>query len=356
MVWQEKPKPPPADLREPPRAPRRWRRLRRLGRLAGGSWLSGRVGLAALAFFLVAGSVFIWWSRAGWAGDGGNGLDLRPADAVADRGDPAVLGLDLDAVAQADARRYGRPLYAGGHGRPVVSLESTGEVRELTEYEMSFPADRAFVSAGYGRVVRAPGRRGLGVWWEHDPERALRSSWEPLDRVGWAARQNEELSHLVSVELGALTALHGLEFEPWQPGVGQRLLARLEPLYVRYPLAGYGDWRHQPARWRCDEDLESDLRLGVTVGCPDARVLSLLSDAWRQAGELSDRLRRAGRLAVRRDLMDPELALATGVTQELAYTLEDVGRDVARLERALMRLWEQSAAQGLAISVSTGVR
>ena len=351
MLWREKPKPPPADLREPPRPRRRWRRLRWL---SGAGWLSGRTGLVALAVFLVAGGVFIWWSRSDWNVGAGSGLDLESADGGRSGGVP--VGVPLDPVAAADARRYGRPLYAGSQGRPVVAIGGTGEVRELTGYELEFLADRAFVSTGYGLVVRAPGRRGLGVWWEHDPERAVRSSWVPLDRVGWAARQNEELAYLVSVGLGALTALQGLEIEPWQPGVGQRVLARLEPLYVRYPLAGYGSWQHQPAQWRCDDDLEYDLRMGITAGCPDERVLSALADAWRQGGEFSDRLRRVGQLAVQRDAMDPDVALATGVTQELAYTLEELGRDLPRLEAALMRLWDRSAAHGLAISVTTGVR
>ena len=252
--------------------------------------------------------------------------------------------------------RYGRPLYAGASGRPVVVLEGSGEVRELTEYELNFPEGQAFVSVGDGLTVRAPGPRGLGMWWDHRPAERLRTRWTVLDRGGWGDRQESELDFVVGGIAGALSRLAAHDFDPWGEGLSDAIMTELAPVVERYPLGERGSWRDQPRRWRCDWELETDLRLGRSEGCGHAAVDELLGDVWAEAGGLVDGLLQVARLAEYRDRMSLDVGIVSGVTDEVLNASLDVMEAAPALETALERLWTESRDAELTIAVSMGRR
>ena len=142
---------------------RRLRRRRGFRSLWLGNWLTGRTGVAVLCIFLVVGLGWVGFRQFGPGGSRASGFSSSES-AFPER----VRG--LTAVEHSFASRYGVPLHMGSGGRAVVQVESTGDVRELTSFEMELDSLVSYVPSRRGRIVQVPGPRGWGMWWLDNSE------------------------------------------------------------------------------------------------------------------------------------------------------------------------------------------
>ena len=308
--------------------------------------MSGRSGLFVLGGFLLVGLVAVVFQQV--IGEDAPGISSYGAGAQQVHSES---GRDLTPLEAADGLRYGRPLYLGDSGRPVVVLNATGEVRELTPVELEFPVNRHFVSTGYGRAVWSPGARGLGVWWNHDPELWLVSEAQYFDRLTWVNRQTGELQGMVSGLSPILLFVAGMDLNVWQPGWGELLAGRLTLLRDPYELATFYQWGAIPDQWRCSDELESDLNQGVTRGCPTGEYTNTLSAVWVELGNVMEILAGLGRLGDVRDGQTLDVAIYSGLYAAQAHRTLDLYNAVDRLEVALGILHDVSAAERLSIGV-----
>ena len=138
---------------------RRLRRRRGFRSLWLGNWLTGSTGVAVLCIFLVPGVGWLGFREFGWVGSRASGFSSSgPAFPERVR--------SLTAVEHSFASCYGAPLHMGPGGRPVVRVESTGDVRELTSFEMELDSPVSYL----------PSRRGRTGWdgWMLPPRRHRR--------------------------------------------------------------------------------------------------------------------------------------------------------------------------------------
>ena len=254
------------------------------GRRPKGRWwwpgrlFSGRLGMVLLVGFVATGVVAVVIE-----GPGGyrvRGLDIgveESAGVNVDAGRPLVAGeLGL-------AARYGRPLYLGDGGLPVVEF-GDGAVRELTPVEAEFDSVFLYEDAGYGRVVWGPGPRGWGMWWKDQSETELLRPARVFARLGWRDKQEEELEVAAVVVSYGVALLVYSDMEIWQRGLGEPLVNLMEGLKERHRVLELGHWGAVPGQWVCDERLESDLNQGVTQGCPSSEYRVLLRESWERMG------------------------------------------------------------------------
>ena len=110
---------------------RRLRRRRGIRAFFPSSWLTGRAGVFILVVFLLGGLGWLGFQR--W----GDADRLGPGSGSPSFSSPVPeRARDLTASEYSLASRYGRPLYFGTEGVPVVQVEGTGKVRELTPFEL----------------------------------------------------------------------------------------------------------------------------------------------------------------------------------------------------------------------------
>ena len=323
---------------------RRLRQRRGLRALWLGNWLTGRAGVIFLCLFLVAGLGWMGFQR---MAPGRSDVDVHASVA----GSLPERVRDLTASEHALASGYGEPLYVGPGGLPVVRVESTGQVREMTSFEAESVAPFVYLSSPRGRIVESPGPRGHGMWWL---DRSEESSLRPLvsfDRRAWLDRQEAELGRTVQGISAGIGLLRGLELEIWEPGYGLPILEL--SLWIRdpYPSAHFGHWSGVPALWVCDGVLELDLHQGVGPGCPGDEYMDALRDAWFSAGEIVDRMEGIGRFVHWMDGMSSADLYESNVRMELAYEMLDLFQDYQDLELSLARLRGVSREWGLAITV-----
>ncbi len=338
-LWEAPPAEPPRDILAGERArPRRWWRP--------GGWLSGRLGMAVLAVFVAGGLGWVLFSKVdpGPAGPAGRSGAAWPAHPES--------GRDLTPAERAFAAGYGQPLFLGSGGRPVVRLEVTGEVRELTPVELDFGSSLPYAGAGYGGVVWTPGPRGWGLWWKDDAERRALESAVRFPRSRWREKQHAELSHAALRVSQGLGLVESLDLELWRPGIGPVLAGLMGELEGRHPVLEYGHWGAVPGQWLCDSQLESNLNQGLTQGCPAGEYLDRLEDAWVRLGVAADLLRGIGRLSAEMDAMSAEDRHQSALPRAQAYLLADLLNAVRELERSLQLLWDESGASGLPIGVT----
>ena len=280
-------------------------------------WFVGYVLDNMLPLFLTlllamgAGVVaFMAWS---WTSDAEGG---RSVAAVAGAGELPILGEprgrgsyavgdELSASERLAASRFGRPLYLGDGGFPVIEVYHTGEVREMTEMEAGFPSsgplsvdydDVPGLAPGLRRyeapeldhpdVYFHPGPGGDGVWW-HDPGRASSSGHVTfVDREGWHGVQMESLQDaLPAVEQVLLSYQEtdfSASFDTWVVEVHDEM----ERLTERYVGGDHGDWAMVSYRVSCDEQLELEKSGGLTRGCPSPLLEQALSYMWARYGKL----------------------------------------------------------------------
>ena len=93
-----------------------------------GNWFTGRFGLVVLVVFVGGG---LGWSLFQTLGAR---FDSRSSSAVSDVLHPES-GRDLTVAEYALAEQYGQPVFLGDGGMPLIQVEATGEVREITPVE-----------------------------------------------------------------------------------------------------------------------------------------------------------------------------------------------------------------------------
>ena len=263
-----------------------------------------------LVLAMVAGVVaFMAWS---WSSDGGDG-EVRQVAGLADvpvldgpRGRGSyVAGGELSASESLVASRFGRPLYLGDGGLPVIELYRTGDVREMTRLEAGFPSsgplsvdydDPIEVAPGlrryqapdrdYEDVYFHPGAAGQGVWW-HDPGRASPSSrLSVVDRDGWQEAQMEELLEALPAVERVLLSYQETDLSNWDEDWVVDVHDEMERLTQRFVGGDHTRWAMVSYRVSCDEALELERTGGLTRGCPSPLLEQALSYVWARYGKL----------------------------------------------------------------------
>ena len=325
---------------------RRLRRRRGLRAFFPSNWLAGRTGFVILLAFLVGGLGLLGfqrWDDSNHLGPGSGSSFLSPP--VPERAQ------DLSASEYSLASRFGRPLYLGTGGVPVVQVEGTGEVRELTPFELEFDSAFTRVPSPRGLIIEVPGPRGWGMWWRDMSEAHSLRSLVSFDRRSWASRQEGELSRVVrGISLG-MQVVSGVNLEVWDPGSGDSLLDLMAQIKDPYPPVRHRHWSSVPGIWVCDLRLERDLHQGITPGCPGGEYLGALREAWGRAGLVVERMEGIARLVHQIDGMSSEEFFQSNVRANFSYEVLDLARDIQEFDLALSRLRRVSREWDLPIVV-----
>ena len=272
-------------------------------------------------------------------------------------GSPSLLppvperGQDLSVSEYSLASRYGKPLYLGTSGVPVVQVEGTGQVRELTSFELEFDSAFTRVPSSRGLLIEVPGPRGWGMWWKDMSEANSLRSLVSFDRRSWASRQESELARVVrGISLG-IQALSNVNLELWDSGSGDPLLDLTAQIKDPYPPVRHRQWSAVPGIWVCDMRLERDLHQGITPGCPGGEYLEALQDAWGRAGLVVERMEGIARLVHWMDGMSSEEFFQSNARANFSYEVLDLASDVREFDLALSRLRRVSREWDLPIVV-----
>ena len=333
-----------ADILEEERE-RRLRRRRGLRRFTPGAWLTGRAGVFLLLAFLVGGVG--WFGFSQWE----DSSRLPPGPGSRITTPLPERGRDLTSREYSLASRYGRPLYLSLGGAPVVRVEGTGQVRELTPFELEF--DSAFTQTGSsrGRVIGVTGPRGWGMWWRDMSEVGSLRPMVSFDRFSWAERQERELARMVrGVSLG-VRVISEIDLELWDPGLGGPFVDLMSQVREPYPPARHGLWSAVPGLWVCDSSLERELHQGLTPGCPGEEYMGALRGAWSDAGLAVDRMEGIARLMERIDGMSSEEIFQSDIRSNLSYEIMDLDRNLRVLDDSLFRLRRVSRDWDLSLVV-----
>ena len=312
--WSERPREEPRDiLRDDGGKKPRFLGLRNtLGFLLG-----TKVALGLVVVVVVGGIGLLFYER---VIDRDEDYESASREVVVD----PEYGRPLNAREVGLAARWGEPMFLGKGGMPLMRVHGSGEVREVTPVEIDFPSGEFYVIE-QGDVVWAPGRYGWGVWWKLDRSNELTKDVMLLGRQSWVAVQNRELDlALGRLEVG-VTFLLGLELEVWRSGQGQEMLDYFEQYRREYDVwALEGNWGVVPFRWRCDGQLEIELREGITPGCPSGEVAGAVSRVWREIGMFSEELHYFARVSAMRDTMTSKSAANVNLSGEMVHLVEDL--------------------------------
>ena len=216
-----------------------------------------------------------------------------------------IVGGELNSVEKLIASRFGRPLYIGDGGLPVIVVYQTGEIREMTDFEANFPSARP-LSVDYGDppdlepamrryqapdrdydgVYFHPGPEGNGVWWL-DPARDRPASHSyAVDRLGWQAMQLEMLSEALPAVEKILLSYQDVELSEWDQDWVVNVQEEAERLTERFVGGHHDEWAMVPSRYSCDVALELERTSGVTRGCPSPLLEEALGYMWARYGKL----------------------------------------------------------------------
>ena len=306
----------------------------------------GRAGVVILLVFLVGGLGWFGvqrWDDSRQIGPGVGFPSLLPP--VPERGQ------DLSVSEYSLASRYGKPLYLGTGGVPVVQVEGTGQVRELTSFELEFDSAFTRVPSSRGLLIEVPGPRGWGMWWKDMSEANSLRSLVSFDRRSWASRQESELSRVVrGISLG-IQGISNVNLELWDSGSGDPLLDLMAQIKDPYPPVRHRHWSAVPGIWVCDMRLERDLHQGITPGCPGGEYLEALQGAWGRAGLVVERMEGIARLVHWMDGMSSEELFQSNARANFSYEVLDLASDVREFDLALSRLRRVSREWDLPIVV-----
>ena len=333
----------PMDADERPRL-LRW--LPRFPRLPG-----GRAGYALLGGLILAGLFFAFW-RPGSPSLGSPVFTAPPlSQAHAEEGRPLVSSEVVMALS------YGEPRELGPGGLPVVVHDATGDLRELTPVEAAYYEEAGSDLPPYlpfegTHIVWAPGPRGWGLWWDHDPLSDALSDRLLFDRRGWLKRQRLELQDAVNHVSYAVYSMTALEFDPWRRGVSAAIYLPLKELRAKHPLGSvHGQWAAVPSQWECDPALEAAVSSVVTNGCPPGSLAGAISEVWARLGRLVDQLYALGRYGVVLDNSRMSDIHDSGALQQHGFALLELEDDVYRFYASLTQLEEFSLGLGYPVVI-----
>ncbi len=339
------PSPDGKDILQEERA-RRLRRRSKLGRIFTGSLFTGRRGLFFLLAFLVVGVGWLGYQRLeSSALLGGPGSPQAPAEPVED------AGRDLTAGEQALAARYGRPLWLGPSGRPMVFNEDTEEVRELTPFEMEFEGSFRVRGSSRGPVIEVPGPRGYGMWWRSGAEEVSLRPRLSFHRSAWRDKQEAELSRMFHAVLIGLRIVNEVNLDAWNRGLSLPLTELVVEFRRPYPPAAHGHWGHVPDTWLCDHSLEMDLSQNLSAGCPGEEYRSALRDSWVLGGVVMERMEGVARALTVLDGWGAEDLRLNTLRLSLKYELQDLLEDVRDFEYSVREVERVSRDWDLSINV-----
>ena len=315
--------------------------------LTPGFWLSGRLGLLLLAGFLVF-SGFLMGFRHFQSPSRETGV-AEPAVGLVPQEPVRVRDLTVSEYSLAVA--FGKPLFMGDGGRPVIEVETTGTVRELTPVEMEFDSPFVYLPSVSGRVVHMPGPRGWGLWWRDMSEENSLRPRVSYDRLSWMVRQRDELQRVLRGVFIGSVLVSRMDLDFWEPGSGVLLEDLVGEIKEPYPPVRHGHWGAVPGLWLCSASLDSDLHQGVTPGCPGDDYDAALSEAWFRVGIAVGRIERLGRLASTMDGMSSADFYMSNISADMAYEVADLVGDLRDMERAVEQLEVVSLEWGLPIVV-----
>ena len=198
-----------------------------------------------------------------------------------------LVGDDLSVEEFSHASGFGRPLYLGDSGRPVVEVVvGRGErfIRELTGLEMAGTSPQPELVNWKHGVWYASGSSGLGSWWEGDySEDAVRRS--DVFRDVWVIRQEQLLFEALD-DYYDLANDFVYAADRGQMDWGERILEQTRSLRNYYADGLHADWAGVPGRFSCVVD--PDVLAGLP--CPSDMYRENLAYIWSRYGEVVDRL------------------------------------------------------------------
>ena len=317
------------------------------------SFPGGRAGLLILGFLILAALLFAFLRPSSPS----LGSPVFTAVVPVSEVDPES-GRSLVSSEFVLALAFGEPRELGPGGLPVVRHRDSGDVRELTPVEVAFfeeagPDLPLFLPFEDSHIVWAPGPRGLGLWWDHDPLVEALSTRTVFDRRGWLRRQQAELQDAVNHVSYAVYSMTALEFDVWERGVSAHIYYPIEQLRSKHPLgAVHGQWAAVPSQWECDPALEAVVSTVVTNGCPPGSLAGAISEVWHRLGRLADQLHALGRYGIVLDNARMADMYNSGAVQQHAFAVLELEDDVQRFFISLTQLEEFSRGVGYPIFIS----
>ena len=247
-----------------------------------------------------------------------------------------------------DALRYGRPLYLGDEGRPVVENYATGDIREVTDLELEFPRGEVWAfDVERPASVYTPGPEGLGVWREHGGVTELLPPTVMVDCMTWSDRQRDYLQLALDDVGFALSHRESGDVSVMDHEWGQRVEGITSAIRDKYAHGQVALWNAAPLRWSCDIELEEAVNSGVTEGCPSFQHVEALRGMWGQVGSVNERLWMLSR-AFQLDVRKSEWAVGdVGVPEVQLEMVEGLQDAMAALVKKRLELLRVGNAEGV---------
>ena len=209
------------------------------------------------------------------------------------------FGQDIPPLQRLRWERFGRPLHIGPSGIPLIENEVSGDVREMTDMEMSFPHDVDYERDPNDRsIVFVPGPTGYAVrWWLPEVYEELPKA-RAYDRVGWFVVHESRLESVVGdISLG-LVHISTVPPTAWDRRWGNELVDISDAITDTYAYGNSDYWTLIPGLLYCSSRLENVYRSGVTEGCPSKGYQDTVSVIWRDLGRIVNIMDRLGKSAM----------------------------------------------------------
>lgn len=204
-------------------------------------------------------------------------------------------GAPLSPAVRLQLARFGIPLHMGPRGIPLIQERVSGDVREVTPVEMSFPdGEVAVPDERNADVLFAPGRMGQGVrWWSPEFVRGVEPP-RPVDRVRWQRLQEEQLRAALRDVMLVFRHVTAVDSSRWDDRWGAELVALTEAVNERYGAGSSDNWIFSSAFIACDEALEVIVNSGISAGCPSSVMVDALDRVYIALGQIMAHLGRIG--------------------------------------------------------------
>ena len=202
-------------------------------------------------------------------------------------------GQQLGALEELRYRRFGLPLHYGPSGVPLIEVERTGDVRELTEMEMEFPHDVNELSVpGAPGVVYAPGATGHGVRWREPVKYRDVPASRGVDRITWFKEQERLLNGALRDVNLVVAQVALVPPGAWDKRWAEDVQASVDAVNEKYVAGDPDQWMLAGYRIRCNRQLDLEYRQGLTEGCPTAAYRDAVAMVWLHLGNVVDTVRR----------------------------------------------------------------